>query len=350
MESNIEINSNNKKLFGQFFTITNPFNINIFYKWINLIPEEKKRTIVEPFAGANNIVKMIKDLGFLFNWNCYDINPNENNVVPEFPIIKQDTILNFPNTYSVAITNPPYLAKNSATRTKLDFPETKFDDLYKVAVEVMLNNLDYVAAIIPESFINADLFHNRLYAFISLTCKMFDDTSCPVCLALFIPTSQKQNIDLSDHDFFVFRQDYKIGKYSELIDKKPHCKTKIAWKFNDPNGEIGIKCIDGTKTESIKFIFGNEIDSDKIKVSSRSFTRVSGLPSDIKIETFLDECNRKLNAYREDTFDIFLTSFKGLREDNKYRRRLDFANAKLIMNTVIEEIRQEVTNGKLNNK
>lgn len=337
----VEVNSSKKKLLGQFFTITNPFHIDIFYKWMDLIPKSKKETVIEPFAGANNIVKMIQDLGFTHQWNCYDIKPDLENATPEYPIIQRDTIKNFPSDYFVGITNPPYLAKNSATRTGLKFPDTIYDDLYKVALDVMLNNLEYVAAIIPESFINADLFHNRLYAFISLTCKMFDDTSCPVCLALFIPTSQKQELELVEDDFFVFAQNRRIGMYKDLGDKKPKSSIKIAWKFNDPDGIIGIRCIDGTVKPTIEFIYGEEIDRSKIKISSRSFTRISGLPCDINLNDFIVKCNIKLNKYREDTSDIFFTSFKGLRKDNKYRRRLDFANAKMIMNSVVEDMRKE---------
>ena len=81
-----------------------------------------------------------------------------------------------------------------------------------------------------------------------------------------------------------------------------------------------------------------EISEDKIKVSSRSLTRVSGLPANIDLSIFLEQCNKILTKYREDTEDIFLTSFKGLRKDNKYRKRLDFANAKVIMNSAIEQI------------
>lgn len=338
MENLDNIQEDSKKLLGQFFTITNPFNIDIFYKWMKLIPEEKKTCIIEPFAGANNIVKMIQDLGFDNDWACYDIEPSENNVVKKYTIIQQDTLKAFPQKYYTGITNPPYLAKNSATRAKMEFPNTKYDDLYKVSLDVMLENLEYIAAIIPESYITANLFHNRLYAFVSLTCKMFEDTECPVCLALFIPENQKNRIKLEVDDFYIYRQNKKIGNYKELKKKKPTSALEISWTFNDKKGNIGIRCIDGTITPSIEFIKGEEISEDKIKVSSRSLTRVSGLPANIDLSVFLEQCNKILTKYREDTEDIFLTSFKGLRKDNKYRKRLDFANAKVIMNSAIEQI------------
>lgn len=338
-------NINNKKLYGQFFTSVNPFKLDIFYRWMKLIPNVENVKILEPFAGANNIVKMIMDLGFKNEWECYDIKPSDYNAVPECPIIEKDTILNFPKGFSVAITNPPYLAKNSATRNKLEFPTTKYDDLYKVALDTMLNNLGYVAAIIPESFISAEIFQERIYAFISLTCKMFDETDCPVCLALFIPSEQKAKVGLKINDFFVYIQNKKIGKYNSLYSKKPSSSLRIDWKFNDKDGIIGIKCIDGLKEASIRFVNGNEINKDAIKVSSRSLTRVSGLPDDIDLNVFLDRCNQKLEKCREDTFDIFLTSFKGLRKDGRYRRRLDFKNARDIMNSAVEEIRRKKPNG-----
>ena len=126
--------TNNKKLYGQFFTTINPFNIDIFYKWFDLIPENKKKILLEPFAGSNNIVKMIQDLKFTYEWHCYDINPGKN-CVPEFQIEKRDTLKDFPSGYHVILSNPPYLAKNSATKTKLDFPKTQYDDLYKYAMK-----------------------------------------------------------------------------------------------------------------------------------------------------------------------------------------------------------------------
>lgn len=330
-----------KKSLGQFFTITNPFNIDIFYRWMNLIPEEKKETLLEPFAGTNNIVKMIKDLGFKYNWSCFDIVPNKCSAVPELSITKQDTIKDFPRNYSVAITNPPYLAKNSATRAGIKFPETSYDDLYKVSIDIMLKNLDYVAAIIPESFLQANMFHNRIYAFTSLTSKMFEDTECPVCLVLFIPTKQKVELNLEEDDFFIFRNNEKIGEYKELEKRKLSANIRIDWKFNDPNGSIGIRCIDGTRTPSIQFLEGKEINQNKIKPSSRSLTRISGIPADIVLKEFIAKCNEKLKEYRRNSADVFLTAFKGLRKDNRYRRRLDFKTARTIMNSVIEDMRKE---------
>ena len=333
-----------KKLNGQFFTVTNPFVSNSFYLWFESIPKEKRKIIIEPFAGSNNIVKMINDLKLAdIKWYCYDILPPDYNAVPEVNVIKLDTIENFPsisNAY-IAITNPPYLAKNSATRSGLPFKYNEYDDLYKKCLEVMLKNCEYVGAIIPESFITANLFHNRLKTVISLTCKMFDDTDCPVCLALFSPENEIDN----EHGFEIFRQGdiTRIGTFKELDALSIKCDyNKKNWVFNDKKGDIGILCCDNTKTASIKFVKGCEIDPECIKVSSRAKTRISGLPENINLDEFINKCNSILNKYRLSTKDVFLTSFKGLRDDKMYRRRLDFETAKNIMGFALKELTNDV--------
>ena len=53
-----------KKEFGQYYTTTNPFNHELFYKWVNEIEDFSEKKILEPFCGSNNIVNMIEDLGF----------------------------------------------------------------------------------------------------------------------------------------------------------------------------------------------------------------------------------------------------------------------------------------------
>lgn len=336
-------NSNlQKRTLGQFFTTKNPFDNEIFHAWFTLIPEEFKSPLLEPFAGANNIVKMIQNLNYNYSWHCYDIKPdNKNNTTPEFEIKQRDMLKDFPAGYHVAITNPPYLAKNSASKTGIPFPETTYDDLYKVSLKVMLDNLEYIAAIIPESFITAEIFQDRIFAFISLTCKMFEDTECPVCLALFVPKETKKELKILENDFYIYRQETNMGKYKDFKNKIPKPKLNIPWKFNDKFGEIGIYLHDGREINSIRFVKGEIIKPEKIKVSSRHVVRVSGLPQNIDLDVFLEKCNTQLAQFREDTQDFFFTSFRGLRKDGKYRRRLDFKNAKIIMNSVVEDMQKE---------
>lgn len=327
-------NNNEKKMHGQFYTTVNPFHNQLFLNWFNQINNGRNEVIVEPFAGSNNIVEMVQQF-YENKWSCFDISPNnKQNKVREYQIQKNDSIMNFPKGFNVAITNPPYLAKNSATKDGIEFPDTIYDDLYKLALSVMLENVGYVAAIIPESFTTQGLFHERLYGVSTLNCRMFDDTECPVCLAMFVPEFDKKTYGLGD-DFYCYKGNVNLGLYSQMQEKRESfekSQANVNWKFNVPTGEIGLFAIDSTSSKSIRFVEGEEISQDKIKVSSRGVTRISGMPSDLTSRELIKEANSVLNEFREKTSDIFMTSFRGLRKDGDYRRRLDFALAKVILN------------------
>ena len=337
-----------KKELGQFYTEGNPFKHRMFKSWLKYITGTiKNPKLLEPFAGSNNIPKMVMELfPDNTNWGCFDIAPGNNILdIKTFPIIKLDTLGAYPIGYDVVITNPPYLAKNSATRSKEPFPITDYDDLYKVCLEKMLQNSNYVAAIIPNSFLTAGLFHNRLYCVISLVSKMFSDTDCPVCLALFVPEALKTKLELVQDDFTCYRNNTKIGLFSKIEsirDKYTKVDSVSSWIFNDPKGSLGLKALDSTAGKTIEFIYGptlnTEIPSCKIKVSSRTATRISGIPANISLADLVLEANRNLSDFRIETDDIFLTSFKGLRKDGDFRRRLDWQLARKILDYSIEQL------------
>lgn len=197
----------------------------------------------------------------------------------------------------------------------------------------MLSNCSYVAAIIPESFITTNLFHNRLFGVISLNTKVFNDTNCPVCLALLVP-------DKIDNDFHVYIGNEYVGKYHQLkeYDLSEYIDSAINWKFNSSNGSIGVKCFDSQQGADMKFMHGDKINPNDVKVSSRASTRITGLPSEIEIDSFINLCNNILFEYRKQTKDIFLTSFKGLRKDKLYRRRIDFKTVRCILNKAMKTL------------
>lgn len=331
------VNRQQKLALGQFYTKTNPFGTDLFREWYELC---RPTCIMEPFVGAGDIYKMIQALSSSTpvlsstapSWIFYDIQPiaEEERVCP-MDIIRRDMILDFPKETQaeMIITNPPYLAKNSATRNGHQFMSERYDDMYKEALHVCLERVGFIAAIIPESFLTANLFHHRLYAVDSLTIRMFSDTDCPVCLAYFVPATRKKD----PLNYKIYRNGMYLFDYSEV--KASHDAltgvSSLRVKFNDPDGTLGLIAIDDTEGESIRFLRGEEIDGKEIKISSRSRTRISGLK---KIdEKILLTLNRTLHEYRRRTEDVFLTSFKGLRKDGKYRRRLDWKTAKKIITT-----------------
>lgn len=323
----------NKRQRGQYFTVGNPFLSPAFLEWCQLIKNLETKLVLEPFCGANNIPATLKEMGWHNNWATFDIEPQKDTAFPGQEIVKQDVLKEFPSGYSVAITNPPYLAKNSANRRGLVFPDTKHEDLYQVSLELMLKNVDFIAAIIPESFISQGIFHERLMSVVSLTDNHFADTEHPVCLALFVP-------EKSSSGFSIWRNSEKIGDYQELKKFIPKEVDGSKIRFNDKNGQVGIKCVDSISGASIKFVEGSSIDGATIKVSSRAITRVA-LEESLtpeNLDVLLNRLNEKLAIYRSQTKDVFLTAFKGIRKDGLYRRRLDFNTAKNLINGALSDI------------
>jgi len=349
----LDVNNNNgenmskgKIKKGQFFTKGNPFVFPVFQDWLYeyALKEDKGSIFIEPFAGSNSIIKLFQQANpdLQNKWKAFDIEPESvAKNVTNISIEKRDMLKRFPKGYNIGITNPPYLAKNSAKRKNIRFTYKGFDDLYKYSLHIMLKNLDYVAAIIPESFIVQNLFHDRLFAVVSLRSKMFEDTECPVCLALFIPVGKKKVKD----NFSIYSNEEYVGDYQSLIKlNEPSFVNEIPVIFHNPHGQIALHAIDNTYNASIEFKRGEIIPVDKVKKSNRSFTRI-GVPehfTDIEIDTIINISNDLLLKKRIQTKDVFLTSFKGLRKDGFYRRRLDFTQARTILNEAVYLLNKRV--------
>ena len=331
---------NSKIELGQFYTRNSPFQYERFITWFKSIPNFPNFKIVEPFAGSNAIVKMILEEFHeinITNWSAYDIQPEaqELNLVPDLKLSELDTLRKFPEGFVVAITNPPYLAKNSATRKGSEINFGIYQDLFEISLERMLTKCDYVAAIIPESFITRGLFHDRLEAVISLNTEMFEDTEFPVCLAMFSLANSS--------DFEIWRGEKILGTFSNLSEKVEKLLVNVApriFKFNDPKGVLGLTAIDSTIKPTIRFRLGDEIPESNIKISSRAETRISSslFQDSIPIAQIIEEANSILDLYRQISHDVFLTSFKGLRADGAYRRRLDWDTTSRILGTALLNI------------
>lgn len=333
-----------KRILGQYYTVKNPFNHTLIKNWVDQIPDLETKEFAEPFAGGNNLIQLFSEVFPQVKnsqWSAYDIHPEavSSNKVPEVQLIKQDTILH-PVVSDVIVTNPPYIAKNSASKNKFDIDFKTYQNLYEVAVEAMLSNADYVLAIIPESFITRGLFKERLYGFISVTDNLFDDTGIPVGIAVWVkePTS----------DIEIYSGNHYLGKLGELkkkvqlFNKDTYVSSNIKVIFNDPNGILGVQAIDNTKTASLAFVKGETIKPEKIKHTSRHITRVTVvdkitnevLVTEENLVRVIEQANSVLVQYREETDDVFLTSTKGVRADGKYRRRLDFKTISLLLQSV----------------
>ncbi len=404
-----------KRATGRYYTRGNPFLSTPFRAWaaaLNL----NQQTVLEPFAGDNSIPRLIREAQLQCrDWALFDIEP------AAAAVQQRDTLADFPKGFDVCITNPPWLARNSATRRGLPFPsDTQHDDIYKYALEKCLTHCKWVAAIIPEAFIRSGLFLHRLRDFVSLVpqkqhvragkarlpgnvegrackaglsgdggkaapfvpqkqhvraykarlpgnvevraykarlpgnvevraCKarlpedgetarlpgdggkaapfMFADTEHPVGLALFGPALQVGALSVK-----IWRNNQFLGELEELRSHLPLPSRNREIVFNEPTGNVGLIAVDNTVSASIRFCPPAELERYPVRYQGRSITKLN-VPWLVDVA----ELNAHLANIREKTHDVFLTAFKGLRRDGQYRRRLDWALARAIVDAAQPE-------------
>ena len=301
-----------KRLTGAFYTVGNPFVHPAFTDWARKA-ELSRRKILEPFAGSNRLIKHLRNMGLCNRFSSFDILPGSRDVQ------QRDTLESFPIGYGVCVTNPPWLARNSATKRGLPFPSTLYDNLYKHCLDKCLEHCNWVAAIIPESFLRADIFHERLQHCVSLPRRLFRDTGHPACLALFGPEQTA--------DALIWAGSKRVGWLDELIQLRPKPRKQgCTIRFNERNGNVGLIALDNTIGPSIRFCEVEELADYRVKHSGRHITK---LHVETKLE--LDRWNHEIEKFRSKTKDVLMTCYKGIRKDGMYRRRLDWQLARGII-------------------
>jgi hypothetical protein len=282
-----------------------------FLEWSGKI-DLQNEVILEPFAGENSLIKFLINNNLCNRYASFDIEPKA------IDVHLRDSLKDFPIGFDTCVTNPPWLAKNSATKMQVPFYAGEYDDLYKYSLSKCLENCKNVIAIIPESFIRANLFSGRLNTFISLTNNAFDDTTHPVGMALFD--------GIESDDVKIYRDNHFIGMLSEIEKKRPPYTNNTEIIFNEQNGNIGLIALDNCKEASIRFCDPKELRNYEVKKHGRHITIINA-PFKPKIKDY----NDIIKNFRQITQDVLMTSYRGIRKDGFYRRRLDWQLAKDII-------------------
>ena len=332
-ERNIKVKIDAKKVAkGQFNTTSDTWFLPQIKEFI--LKSGKSRCL-DPFAGKGDILNLIKKECGLETVGL-DIDPN-------LGWDLNDSLLNIPIEYKdcIIITNPPYLAKYSASRKgvfkNLESYYSKWDDLYMQALDRCLEHNDYVVAIIPETFINSD-YVKQYCASISIVLKNpFTDTDCPVCVVCL--TKDKRPFDLIK----VYIDEEEISTYGKLLEHKLTPDSSLKIKFNDRNGNIGLRAVDLTcVNDKIQFLTPDDLNysRDDIKISSRliTFLSINGVSDKNIIFDIITESNKILNQWRCETRDIMLSPFKGNAKDGTRRRRLDYRSARAILERAYKKV------------
>lgn len=303
-----------RRRMGQYYTTNyNPFTLEPFAAWAE---RAGLSSVLEPFAGANHIVGMLRQAG----WG--DVRATSYDIRPGHEAVKcRDTIRSFPKGHRNCVSNPPWLGRSSAARRRLDYPGTRYDDLYKHCLGLALEHCENVAFLVPASFLHSGLFRRRLRSVAFLHRLAFDGTENPTCLAMFHADGAV--------DTDVWHDSARIGTLGGLERMlPPRCGRAAArLRFNDPSGGLGLVAVDNTHGPSIRFCRGPDLPHAIVN-TSRSVTRIGGIDAD---DETIERLNRRLGEFREATHDVFLTPFKGLRADGAYRRRLDYQLARRLI-------------------
>jgi hypothetical protein len=247
-----------------------------------------------------------------------------------------DSLIEIPNpNRAVIVTNPPYLANHSAKRKGVSslvqkyFARSTQKNLYMIALENALESADYVVAIIPETFLLSSFPKDRLELAVVIQTELFGDTDAPALVACFGKQTTKSAV--------VYIGSRLVGRLNEILElRKPKVSTKLRIVFNDPNGRIGLRAVDGSDGKSpIEFMTAKSFDypPESVVVSSRLMTYLE-LPelSDAQVAKLIGKANAILTQIRQVSGDLVLAPFKGNDRNGKRRRRLDYALARRILN------------------
>ena len=310
-----------RRRLGQYYTTNyNPFLLRPFREWA-AAARLGEGELLEPFAGGNHLVSMLRAAGWAGRCASYDLQPGHPSVM------RWDSIADFPPGHRNCVSNPPWLGRSSAARRRIPYPDTPYDDLYKHCLSLALGRCENVAFLVPASFLHSRLFRARLVSVAFLHHLAFDGTENPTCLAMFRGEGAR--------GASVWHDDEKIGDLASLERHIPAGRLRVAarLRFNDPRGGLGLVCIDDTHAPTIRFCRGADLPH-AIRHSSRSVTRIGGIRAGGAV---VERLNRGLERFRAATRDVFLTPFKGLRDDGEYRRRLDYGLARRLISEYAEQ-------------
>jgi hypothetical protein len=287
--------------------------------------------LLDPFAGDGHLLEAIKSDPILGKQvkqaTGFDIQGDT------FPF--NDSLVSIPNPQrAVIVTNPPYLANHSAKRKGVDQLVAKYFDgstqknLYRIALEKALESADYVVAIIPETFLLSTFTKHRLELAVVIQDSLFGDTDAPALVACFTKESCA--------DARIFTGNQSIGNLSEILALRDSTAPKHTIVFNDHNGRIGLRAVDGSDGKTpIAFVAARDFEypSDSVAVSSRLMTYLD-LPEigEADLAAVIEQANGILLQIRLASGDLVLAPFKGNDRNGKRRRRLDYGLARKILN------------------
>jgi len=308
------------------------------------IADSGYKNVMDPFAGAGDLLFAVNDLPWK-NVYGYDIDPEL-----DWPI--SDGLIDvLYHEDTIVVTNPPYLAKNSAKRNNFPaykyFKDNDYEDLYQLAIHRVLARYKDAVFIIPETYFQNGIFTSYLQSHTVIEENPFTDTDCPVCVACFHTTNDfmaiaGNNYDVYKNDEYLFnRKTLEDMLWDFNFNRHGYCAWSVPpynITFNDPYGNLGLRGVDGVdEYDRIRFCRPEDLgyDLNNIKVSSRAITLIDVEGLEIT-DVFIEKANVLLQTLRHRTHDVVLSPFKNNNRLGQRRRRLDFKWARKILEKTME--------------
>ena len=343
-----------KKSLGQFYTT----NYDRILKDMQFPSTTDPPIIIEPFAGAGDMLKFIKNPDF-YQIEKYDIDPKQ-------PDIEQRDTLTNPPQYKdkFVITNPPYLARNKS-KDKTLYDKYDVNDLYKCFIKNLINDPPNGGIIIiPLNFwcsirktdqqLRCDFLEHFEIKLINIfEEQVFDDTSYTVCSIQFskkrsaVPTSiqmmiypseNRLNIILNmENDYIIGGEIYKLLQDANITVERLTKKNKTSKCITN----INIKCIDDSEESKIGLSIVKDEDrhiDETPKLSGRSYGTLIIEPA-ISLErqhALVEKCNKYINEQREKYHSLFLTNYR--ESKSIARKRISFNLMYEIVNYVLQTL------------
>lgn len=332
---------NQKQNLGQFNTRN---NVWLKPHIADYIKDAEASVVVDPFAGRGDLLHAVnympwqKVIGYDIDPDlCTDMGWTWNDSLDEIPF----------HNDAIVITNPPYLAKNSAARNCLDNYDyfsgdnDRFEDLYQIAVQRVLEKYKKAIFIIPETYFQTELFKGYLHSYTIIEANPFTDTDCPICVVCFEIKSDLLSIYYNNYKMYK-NDDYLFDRFelTDILYNFNSTKLNTPMTFNDQGGMLGLRAVDGVgPSDRIRFAKPKHLGYDlrKVDESSRSITLID-VPGYKINKEFIHNLNFWLEKFRKDTEDVLLSPFKNNNKLGVRRRRLDYHWARKIIEKAIEAL------------
>ena len=322
---------------GRFFTVKSSWLTAPVHEFIAHALSHSPR-VLDPFAGDGHLLEKCVDI-FNCEINGLDIHHEKwavNDSLRAIPAAADQMI----------VTNPPYLAKYSASRKGVAaavaeyFTHTDDEDLYQIALRRCLSAARFVVAIIPETFLNSAFPKHALVTVSVLEKNPFADTDVPVCVACF-DTLQREGATAAR----IYKADAFCATLGDIHRQRLPTVRDARIQFNVAGGQIALRAVDGTDPATrIGFCAAEDFHyaRDKIKVSSRLLTYIAlqNVPPEA-LPALIARANWALETLRTTTHDLILSPFKGNNKAGVRRRRLDYALARGLLVGAMREVLKE---------